>query len=157
MPTIEELLEEEDRVAAIQRRVSAGLVNLDQHGEGGNATFTVMIGDRYYTVQNARPDFPVVNPDSVIDVVAMDRLVARFEALLQVSRAELTPKADAELYLLRALTDPALPQYTFGQWLPDWLSASKLDEVEPTNYSYYHALKAFTEAWQYLTALAAAK
>jgi hypothetical protein len=136
------------KVAPVEERYTPRLVNFDQHSNGGNVTFTVLFGDHYYTVPNAQPDFPAIDPDEKIEVTETPQLEARWKALCCIAPPGSNEQI-CEIQLLEALLHYATGlQVTFGSALKEWMSVLGLrGDIDQTNYSYYYALRTFTEAW----------
>ncbi len=141
----------DDRMAELNARFTPQRVDLSLHG--GSVTITFLLDGRYYTAERIRPDFPAVPDDAKLVFAGSiyspggDRLDDRRLEVENtgVSRRYFLPEERCELKLILDLLRKR--DQTFGPAFQAYLISCRLDDVEPTNRSYYEALKVFTTVW----------
>lgn len=147
-----DVMSNDERAMDFARRFTPQLVDLNAHGS--SITCTVLLNGQYYTASNIRPDFTAPSDDAVLRLPVVNSnstfamLSERREAvgiLLREDRCE------------RWLIDNVLKngQVMFRACWRSYLMYVGLDDVEPSNRSYYDAIKLFVGVWHRLSELLA--
>lgn len=139
-----------ERMTELDARFTPQRVDLNLHG--GSHTLTYLLDGQYYTAERIRPDFPKVSDDAKLTLTSRDcpeanelrkrrGKVAMDGAVRSAPSTEERCESDMILDLLGEL------ELTFGGYFQKYLLHRRLDDVEPTNKSYYEAKKTFTTVW----------
>lgn len=129
-------------------RFTPELVDLNAHGSSISAT--ILIDGKYYTAINLRPDFTEPDGDAELALPETNRevMIATLRERHQAV-GTLVREDRCEQWLINQVLEN--DQVVFSLCWRSYLEYVGLNDVEPSNRSYYDAMKTFVTVWHRLT------